>query len=132
MIITEDFLPMIFDFFGSIGTTGVYRKSDVSYNPTTMESTEIVVEYPVNCIVLDLTLQSNGYTLKRGTDIQTGDKQIFVIPPSIVDSSVLPFIIDTAKDKLVVGGTSYNIVTFKQVNTQMGASPFFYEFYCRT
>lgn len=131
MIVTEDFLPMLFDYFGGIGTDGMYEKTDVSYDPATGVTSEIAQSIPVRCIVLDPTLQSNGYALRNGTNIQTGDKQIFILPPKLTDSLSSNFTVDPAKDKIVVGSEQYNIVTFKQVNPQMGDSPMLYEFYCR-
>ncbi len=130
MDMLEHFGEMLTDFFAESPGVGEYVKSNTSYDPITQDITSVEERTTIQCIVLDYTLQSNGYTLKNGTLIQAGDKQVFVRPPKSVGAPN-NFTIDPAKDKIVIEGVQYNIVTFKQVNPTMGGDALLYEFCLR-
>lgn len=131
MSIMTEFDPMVMEFFSEYGVAGQYVKTSVTFDANTGEASDTSTSQDVQCIVLDLDLQSNGLGVKPGTTIEAGDKQIFIRPPNKVDSGVSNFSVDPATDKIVVGSDEYHIITFKQANPTMGADPTLFIFYVR-
>lgn len=82
------------------------------------------VDSPVTAVLLDLTLQSNGLSLKYGTEILTGDKEAYMLPPAN------PIKINPGSDKLTFAGIQYTVVTFKEINPS-GTKPYVYMLYLR-
>jgi hypothetical protein len=83
------------------------------YDPTTGTSTTSTSNVTVTAVVLDLTLQSNGYSTKYGTLIQQGDKEAYVIPPPG------GLVVNPATDTFTMQGKTWKIVSFKQINPNM-------------
>lgn len=113
--------------FGGEGTYTI--KTAGSYDPATSGVTNISVSQPVKMVLLDLTLQSNGLSLKYGTEILAGDKEAYMLPPERTGGSALPAI-TPGKDKVTFGGVVYTVVTFKEINPA-GTNPLVYFLYLR-
>lgn len=84
-----------------------------TYNTDTGTSTTSVVNKTVTAVVLDLTLQSNGYSTKYGTLVQQGDKEAYVIPPQG------GIVVNPATDTFTMNSKTWKVVTFKQINPNM-------------
>lgn len=111
----EDFQLAVSQFMGDYGVAGkVVKQSQQSYDPSTGNVISTTIEIPVNVILMDLTLQSNGYSVKYGTLVQEGDKEAYVEAPAF-GLTIAPLV-----DKIVIGSTSYTIVTFKETNPTGG------------
>lgn len=82
-----------------------------AYNPDTGTAAQMVTDVPVTACLLDLTLQSNGYSTKFGTLVQAGDKEAYVIPPPG------GLTINPATDTLTYAGIVWKVVTFKEIST---------------
>lgn len=123
----EDFDRTVLELMNEFGTTGKFVKTKTgAYDPNTGTTTTVVVEATVQLIVMDLTLQSNGYSVKYGTMIQAGDKEIYIRP---TDQMQL-LGIDPATDAVKVGDVTYKVVTHKEVNPT-GTHPIVYSLYVR-
>lgn len=83
------------------------------YDPATGTGTTSTTNKSVTAVVLDLTLQSNGYSTKYGTLIQQGDKEAYVIPPPG------GLVVNPATDTFTMNGKTWKVVTFKQINPNM-------------
>lgn len=86
----------------------------------TESGTIIEVKELINAraMMFDMTLQSNGTGNFRSTLIEAGDKQLF-IKPITKNSEYQDVTLDTitpARDRIVIGGDKYKVVTFKEVN----------------
>jgi hypothetical protein len=126
-----DFDGAIGEFFDDFGFEATLLKiNSVTHNTTTRGSTPVVVEIPVEAILMDLTLQSNGLSVKFGTLVQAGDKELYVRPPNKVDPVLLPLTITPQKDRVRVNGVEYSVVTMKEVNTT-GSEALLYDLYIR-
>lgn len=124
-----DFDQAVLEMVTEYGTTGTYTKvSGSTYNPTTGSVTSSTTSFPIKVYLHDLTLQSNGYSYKYGTQVQAGDKEAECVPPIKTGGQAMT--IDPVNDKLTVAGVSYSIVTFKEVNLT-GDNPILYSFYLR-
>lgn len=99
------------------GTTATYIKNTGgSYNPATGEYSLAQTTFPIKCIVMDLTLQSNGNTYRNGTMIEAGDKQVYIIPPEKINPTADVLIVNPSTDKILIGTKEWNIVTSKEYN----------------
>lgn len=105
------------------------------YDPTTGTITPIVENIPIRCILMDLTLQSNGAGTRDKTLIQDGDKILYVRPSDTLLPILMPngiLAIDSADDKVIVGGYTYDVVTTKTLDpTASGTAPIMFELYIR-
>lgn len=120
----DDFSLAVDQFMADYGTTGQFiQKTGSSYDPATGTVTDSTVTVDVSVILMDLTLQSNGYSVKYGTLVQEGDKEAYVKPVGAMKISPLV-------DKLKVGSTLYSIVTFKETNPT-GSNPVAFFLYLR-
>ena len=86
----------------------------------TESGTIIEVKELINAraMMFDMTLQSNGTGNFRSTLIEAGDKQLF-IKPITKNSEYQDVTLETltpARDRIVIGGDKYKVVTFKEVN----------------
>lgn len=128
----DDFDYAVLEFMQDFGTTMQYTKivaGEYDVETGVVSSTEEVTD--VEGIILDLTLQSNGYSTKYGTMVQAGDKEIFVRPPKKADSSADNLVVDPATDFIVVGDVEWKVVTFKEVNPVGDDNPILFSFYVR-
>ena len=86
----------------------------------TESGTIIEVKELVNAraMLFDMTLQSNGTGNFRSTLIEAGDKQLFIKPitKNTEYQDVLLETITPARDRIVIGGDKYKVVTFKEIN----------------
>lgn len=99
------------------GTAVITIVGDGVYDENTGQYTTTDINYTVNCIVLDYTLQSNGTQTDRGTLIQAGDKQVYVQPTEkSSNGAVLMPKIQPQKDYITIANVKYGIVTFKEFN----------------
>lgn len=123
----EDFDLTVLELMKEFGTWGTYvRVKTGAYDPNTSTAATITIEAPVRLIIMDLTLQSNGDSVKYGTKIQAGDKEIYIQPTDQTDLLG----VDPATDSVRVGAQVYKIVTFKEVNPT-GNQPIVYSLYVR-
>lgn len=121
----------VMEFMRENPLTATYHKaSRGEYDPTTGEVPSTVVEIPVQAILMDLTLQSNGLSTKYETLIEAGDKELYVRPPHKTDPLNPQLDIVPADDRVEVDGVIYKIVTFKEVNPT-GADALLYSLYIR-
>lgn len=125
-----DFDEALSEFFEEFGFEATYLKYENSYNPNTLKNAQTLTEIPVEAILMDLTLQSNGLSTKFGTLVVAGDKELFVRPPNKTDSSADPLVIDPSTDRIRVNGIVYKIVTMKEINTT-STEPLVYDLYIR-
>lgn len=115
----SDFDRAILEFFVDFGFEATYIKQlgDGVYDPATGENVITTVEIPVEAILLDLTLQSNGLSTKFGTLVQAGDKELYIRPPEKTDPLRLPLVINPANDRVRANGVEYKIHSMKELNT---------------
>lgn len=123
----SDFHEMVREMMKDFGTQGtLVSRTGGDYDPATGEVSVSDTETSITCILMDMTLQSNGSGTKDKTLIQDGDKVLYVEPSPNVQS------IDSTSDKVVVGGITYDIVTMKMIDpTATNSSPLLYELYLR-
>lgn len=132
---SQDFDEAVAELINEFGFSDIgenkYRKTAVAgYSPELGQASVSIVEYPIQAVVTDLTMQSNGYSVKYGTMVQAGDKEVFVRPPHKVGTTSTPIIIDPATDVIEIRGTVYKIVTQKEINPTCN-DPILYSFYVR-
>lgn len=127
-----DFDNAVKEFFADFGFTATYIKprADGVYDPSSGEYTSVVDEIPVEAILLDLTLQSNGLSAKFGTLVEAGDKNLLVRPPNKTNSLQPALIINPVSDRVRVNGVEYKVVTMKEVNTT-ASDAIVYDLYIR-
>lgn len=125
-----DFDEALSEFFDEFGFEATYLKYENSYSSTTLKNTQTVTEIPVEAILLDLTLQSNGLSTKFGTLVMAGDKELYIRPPNKTDPSAAALTIDPANDRVKVNGVTYKIVTMKEINTT-ATEPLVFDLYIR-
>ena len=115
---SEDFDRAILEFFADDPLTAYYIKQvgDPVFNATTGENLFTTEEIPVEALLLDMTLNSNGLSSKYGTEIMAGDKELYIRPPEKTDSSATPLIVNTTTDKVRVNGVDYKVCNMKEIN----------------
>lgn len=111
--------------FGGVGQYVSITQGE--YDPATGVVNTELSQNAKMCLV-DLTLQSNGLSLKFGTEILAGDKEAYVIPP--VRTGGTAFTINPGVDKVIFGGVTYTVMTFKEANLT-GDYPFVWYLYLR-
>jgi hypothetical protein len=133
----SDFIGLVNDMmdeFGTVGTLVVNLEGD-GYDPATGTTNSVTADIPIKCIIMDLTLQSNGAGTRDKTLIQDGDKVLYVRPsdellPILMPDGILA--VDSSDDKVVVGGHTYDVVTTKVLDpTASGTKPIMFELYIR-
>lgn len=113
----DDFHQVVLDFMLDYGTTATYIQEVLGvYDPATGTASGTSVQTEVQAILQDLTLSSNGLSLRFGTLVVAGDKQLLVRPPERTVPDADPLVINPASDRVTVGGHTYKVVTFKEVN----------------
>lgn len=110
------------------GGTGTYKSVKVGPSIPGQVPADIVVSQSAKMVLLDLTLQSNGMSLKYGTQIKTGDKEAYVLPPARYGGQ--PINVNPGTDKVIFGGVEYTVVTYKEINPT-GANPLVLFLYLR-
>lgn len=125
----DDLDQAVFEIMGEFGTLVTYLKQTGTYNILTDEIPEAFSEYIVEGLLMDLTLSSNGLSLKYGTLIQAGDKELYIRPPKTPEGLDV-LVISPAADFVLAAGVKYNIVTFKEVNPT-GDAALLYTLYLR-
>lgn len=132
MSIISDFDDVVLAFFrdGWSFTATYISQTDGVYNPTTGTVSSTTTEIPVEAILLDLTLSSNGLSTRHGTTVIAGDKQLVVRPPNKSDPLAPPLVINTATDRVRVHGQDYKVHTFKEINPT-GNDPIIFDLYLR-
>lgn len=127
----SDFMQVILDFFNDDPAIGYYIKTiQGTYNPLTSSYDSTVIEIPVSIIFVDLTRNTNGLSYDFGTDIQTGDKCCYLLPPNKVDPLVPPLVIATVGDMIRVAGITYRVINSKDANPT-SANPLLYQLMLR-
>jgi hypothetical protein len=128
----SDFDKAVGEFFNDFGFEATFLKAvDGTYNTATGRNEGATTsEIPVEAILMDLTLQSNGLSTKFGTLVQAGDKELYLRPTNKTDPVLLPLVITPGKDKVKVSGVVYNIVTMKEINTT-ASEPLLFDLYIR-
>lgn len=112
----EDFDRTVLEFVTEYPASATLMKqTEGEYDPTTGTVETFVEEIPIQGIIMDLTLQSNGLSTKYNTLVETGDKEMFLRPPHKTNSLATPVEI-TPSDKILAGGTEYKVVTQKELN----------------
>ena len=133
----SDFIGAINEMMDDFGTSGflITQLGAGEYNPATSTTEVITGEIPIRCILMDLTLQSNGAGTRDKTLIQDGDKILYVRPsdellPLLMPNGILE--IDSSDDRVRVGGLVYDVVRTKVVDpSATGTKPIMFELYLR-
>jgi hypothetical protein len=111
----DSFKRVVTNMMARFGTTfTVVIVGDATYNPATSENAPSETTYSVPGVIFDFTLQSNGQQAMPGTQIQVGDKQIFLQP-----TDTLPAL-RAERDFVEVAGKRYKVVTYKELNPTAG------------
>jgi hypothetical protein len=127
----EDFDHTVLEFIREYGFTAQYiKQADGEYDPATGTVSSVITQVPVEAILMDLTLNSNGLSTRFNTLVVAGDKQLIVRPPNKTDPAAPALSINTATDRVLVNGIEYKLVTFKEVNPT-GADPVLFDLYIR-
>lgn len=127
----SDFDFAVLEFIRESGTPATLLKQATgAYNPKTATVTTDTDEIAVEAILMDLTLQSNGMSVKYGTAIEAGDKELYMRPPHKTNPMLSPVEISPGSDRIRVGTVIYKIVTMKEVNPT-GSNPLLYTLYLR-
>lgn len=133
----NDFIGVVASMMHDFGSTGTLSAQPGSgeYDPVAGTVTAATCEVIVQCIVMDLTLQSNGAGTLPKTLIQAGDKVAYVSPtaplmPLLMPNGVLK--ITSSSDKFTHGGYVYGVVTTKVIGLSAdGSRPIMFELYLR-
>lgn len=107
------------ELISEFGGTGVYTSNvEGPYDPSTASGTIVSLSQSTPMVLVDLTLQSNGLSVKYGTQVQAGDKEAYVIPPHKSGGQVVG--ISPNSDTVTFGGITYTVITHKEANPSGG------------
>jgi len=124
----NDFDAAVLEFFNDYPLTITYIQSvNGSYDPATSEYTVSEIATECKAILLDLTHINNGLSTKYGTQIVSGDKELYLLPPE-KDFFSAPLIITPSSDKVVVNNVTYTVAAMKEINPT-GNAPIVYTFH---
>jgi hypothetical protein len=124
-----DFDNALAEFFTEFGFEATFMKvSGETYSGG--ENIITYTEIPVEAILMDLTLQSNGLSAKFGTLVEAGDKELYIRPSEKTDPLSAPLTVTPVKDKVKVNGVEYRIASMKEVNTT-ATEPLLYDLYIK-
>lgn len=128
----NDFDLMVLEFIKESGATGatLTQTLEGTYNPSTGTVATTTNVYPIECILTDLTLKSDGLSVKYGTLVEAGDKELYLRPPHKTNGLTVPIAISPASDRVTVAGVTYRVMDLKEVNPT-GADPLFISLYLR-
>lgn len=133
----SDFTGVVSSMLSDFGSAGLLttQLDAGEYDPTIGKKPVVTSDIPVFGIVMDLTLQSNGWSTKNNTLIQNGDKVCYLRPSAELLPILLPdgiLVVDPADDRISFAGTVYKIVTVKVMDpSSSGTKPLYYELYLR-
>lgn len=117
------------ELIAEFGSSGEYiTTSQGSYDPTTASVVNSTLRQRVPMVLLDLTLQSNGLSVKYGTQVLAGDKEAYVIPPQKSGGKAVA--VTPNSDRVSFGGVTYTVITHKEVNPT-GSDPLVWFLYLR-
>lgn len=120
----------VLEFMKETNLTALHMRTTGAYDPALARVVEVAKTTPMQAIMLDYTLQSNGLSAILGTDIKAGDKQLFVRPSHKSQPGTPPIEIDSTTDSFKIGSVIYKIVTVKEINPT-GADAILYELQIR-
>ncbi len=127
----DDFNRTVLEFMADDPLTVTYQSNTESYSDATGINTITTVSIPCQAIFLEASPRVTfGDGTKDNTLIRQGDKLLFMRPPEKSDIYSDPLVINPALDRILVGTTSYSIVTVKQTNPS-AANCILYEIYLR-
>lgn len=130
MSASSDFDSSILDFFRDDPLTVTYiQYLSGTYDPSTSTYSTTTVETPCLAILFDLTRTMNGLSVKFGTDIVSGDKEMFLLPPEKLDKYADAIVVNTASDRVRVGLIEYKIEVMKEISA--GSNTLVYNFMLR-
>lgn len=125
-----DFDATVLELVTEFGGPAIYTKTTLGpYNPATGLSTPTVFNIPITLAIFDLNRPNNGVGTKLGSEIQQGDKEVYIVPPAKQgQTDIMP--IDTVNDNILLNGLTYSIVTAKEINPS-GTDTLMYVLYLR-
>lgn len=133
----SDFFSVVKELIKELGGTATYitPSGENTYDPATGSVTTTMSEIQMEGILMDLTLQSNGLGTRLGSMVEQGDKVFYARPSDSVTPALMPqgsLLVNTANDKVVVGGITYQVITIKTVDPNAtGTNPVLFELYLR-
>lgn len=130
MSTSVDFDRAVLDFMNESPLTVTYQSNTSIYSDATGENTITTLSVPCQAIFLDMPKYSSGDGTKEASLIRDGDKLLFLRPPEKTDPFRTPLVVDPVSDRILVGTTSYKIVTFKRTMPD-AVNCILYEFYIR-
>lgn len=114
----DEFQWTVLEFMKESGGTATLIKAPSGkYNPALGTLERPGSEIPVQAILMDLTLQSNGAASTYKGMIEAGDKEAYIRP-----NPDAPFTIDAESDTIKFGNTVYKVVTMKEINPSFDPS----------
>jgi hypothetical protein len=127
----NDFDLTVLEFIKESGATATLIQTvDGEYDPVQTSVAQTVTNITVEGILMDLTLRSNGLSVKYNTMIEAGDKEFLMRPPHKTNGWDIPVVISSASDRINIAGHLYQIVTLKELNPT-GADPILVSLYLR-
>jgi len=127
----SEFMGMIMEFMYDDPMIMQYIKSAApTYNVATSTNSTTHVEINTRGVLLDFTHTNNGLSSKFGTEILSGDKELYMLPPNKFDPLQPPLAIDTTQDQCRIGGVMYKCMVMKEVNPT-GSNAILYNFLIR-
>lgn len=133
----SDFSGVVNDMLTDFGSAGILttQLDAGEYDPSTANKTIVTADIVIYGIVMDLSLQSNGWSTKANTLIQSGDKMCYLKPSAELLPILMPdgiVVLDPADDRVTFGDVTYKIVSVKVTDpTSSGTKPLYYELYLR-
>lgn len=127
----NDFDQTLLEFIRESGATGtIVQTTEGAYDPSSGTLGTTTSQIPVEGILMDLTLKSDGFSVKYGTLVEAGDKEFLMRPPHKTNGWLFPIEISPASDRLMVAGITYRIATIKELNPT-AADPVLISLYLR-
>lgn len=127
----SDFMGMIMAFMNDDPMTATYHQyTEGEYNTETSEYETTEINTSVRCILLDFENVTRGLSSKFGTEIQAGDKELWMLPTQKADPLATPIIPNPTSDRITVAGIKYKIVVVKDANPT-GSNPLVYNMMLR-
>ena len=87
-----------------------------AYDPATSTNTNTVTEYTVRTMLFDYTRPNDGINSQGGTLIQSGDKQLLMMPYNKTATGNAILTIQPNKDTIKIGTDVWKIVSIKELN----------------
>lgn len=114
----DDFDLCVAEFMADFGGAATFVSyTEGAYDPATGDVATTTTNYTVKAILLDIEIRSSGLQTINGTLIEAGDKRCFIQPPNKASSTAPAMPTPRPnKDKFIMGGITYKIVTSKEIN----------------